>query len=193
MSVYKEFSDHELVALLKESDQVAYTEIFCRYNKLLYSHAYNKLREREEAKDIVHEIFYSLWAQREKSLPTTNLIGYLFSAVRFKIADLLSKRTVQNKYIASFQNYIDQQPAYTDHLVREKQLRDIIDEEIRALPPRMQEVFKLSRYEKLSYKEIAGKLNISEETVKDQIKKALRILRIKLGLFVFLCIWLNIF
>jgi RNA polymerase sigma-70 factor (family 1) len=191
MQSYKALSDIELATMLKEGDHVAYTEIFSRYNKLLYSHAYNKLRESEEAKDIVHEIFYSLWAHREKSVPSSNLIGYLFTAVRYKIADFLSKKNVQTKYIASFQDFIDQNPEFTDDLVRERELRDIINEEIAALPPRMQQVFRLSRYEQLTYKEIAAKLEISEETVKDQVKKALRILRTRLGLIGFLLFYLH--
>ena len=193
MAEYLQFTDLELTESLRQGDQAAYTEIFSRYNKLLYSHTYNKLRNREEAKDIVQEVFYSLWANRDKSLPQRNLIGYLFMATRYKIADLLSREQVKNKYVVSLQKFIDQAPEYSDHLVRKNQLRKIIEEEISALPARMQEVLRLSRFEQLSHKEIAEKLNISEETSKDQVKKALKILRVKLGLSVFLCFLFNQF
>lgn len=185
-SIYNDFQDGELVALLAKSDKLAYAEIFYRYNKLLYSHAYNKLREREDAKDIVSEVFYALWAKRDQSLPEHNLVGYLFIAVRYKIADFLSRKVLKNRYVESLQNFIDTpQEVATDHLIREKQLKEIIEEEISALPPRMQEIFRMSRFEQMSHKEIAEKLSLSEQTVKDQVKKALRILRIKLGLIVF--------
>lgn len=193
MAEYLQFTDLELTESLRQGDQAAYTEIFSRYNKLLYSHTYNKLRNREEAKDIVQEVFYSLWANRDKSLPQRNLIGYLFMATRYKIADLLSREQVKNKYVVSLQKFIDQAPEYSDHLVRKNQLSEIIEEEISALPARMQEVLRLSRFEQLSHKEIAEKLNISEETSKDQVKKALKILRVKLGLSVFLCFLFNQF
>jgi len=193
MAEYLQFTDLELTESLRQGDQAAYTEIFSRYNKLLYSHTYNKLRNREEAKDIVQEVFYSLWANRDKSLPQRNLIGYLFMATRYKIADLLSREQVKNKYVVSLQKFIDQAPEYSDHLVRKNQLSEIIEEEISALPARMQEVLRLSRFEQLSHKEIAKKLNISEETSKDQVKKALKILRVKLGLSVFLCFLFNQF
>lgn len=193
-SIYNDFQDAELVALLAEGDKLAYAEIFFRYNKLLYSHAYNKLREREDAKDIVSEVFYALWAKREQSLPEHNLIGYLFVAVRYKIADFLSRKQVRHHYIQSLQNFIDvPQQVNTDHLIREKQLKEIIEEEISALPPRMQEIFRMSRFEQMSHKEIAEKLSLSEQTVKDQVKKALRILRIKLGFIAFVAIFLKIF
>lgn len=193
MSKYLGFTDRELTESLKEGDQAAYTEIFSRYNKLLYSHTYNKLRNREEAKDIVQEVFYSLWANRWKSLPDSNLIGYLFMATRYKIADLLSRQQVKNKYVVSLQEFIDQAPEYSDHLIRKNQLQEIIEEEISALPPRMQEILRLSRFEQLSHKEIAEKLNISEATSKDQVKKALKILRKRLGLCVFLYFLINQF
>lgn len=192
--IYREFQDTELVTLLSKGDRYAYAEIFFRYNKLLYSHAYNKLREREEARDIVSEVFYALWAKREQSLPEHNLIGYLFVAVRYKIADFLSRKQVRHHYIQSLQNFIDEpQQVKTDHLIREKQLKEIIEEEISALPPRMQEIFRMSRFEQMSHKEIADRLSLSEQTVKDQVKKALRILRVKLGLIAFVAMLLKIF
>ena len=191
MSRYLGFTDRELTESIREGDQGAYTEIFSRYNKLLYSHTYNKLRDSEEAKDIVQEVFYSLWANRGKSLPDNNLIGYLFMATRYKIADLLSRRQVKDKYIVSLQQFIDLAPEYSDHLVRKNQLREIIEEEISALPPRMQEILRLSRFEQLSHKEISEKLNITEATSKDQVKKALKILRKRLGLYAFLYFYLS--
>ena len=191
MSKYLGFTDRELTESIREGDQGAYTEIFSRYNKLLYSHTYNKLRDSEEAKDIVQEVFYSLWANRGKSLPDNNLIGYLFMATRYKIADLLSRRQVKDKYIVSLQQFIDLAPEYSDHLVRKNQLREIIEEEISALPPRMQEILRLSRFEQLSHKEISEKLNITEATSKDQVKKALKILRKRLGLYAFLYFYLS--
>lgn len=190
---YNNYEDSELVALLAKDDQLAHSEIFLRYNKLLYSHAYNKLREREEAKDIVSDVFYALWAKRAHSLPEHNLIGYLFTAVRYKIADLLSRKQVKDHYVQSLQLFIDESQVHTDYLIREKQLKEIIDEEISALPARMQEIFRLSRFEQMTHKEIAEKLDLSEQTVKDQVKKALRILRVKLGLFAFIALFLKIF
>lgn len=190
---YSACPDSELVNLLSEDDEHAYLEIFSRYNKLLYSHAYNKLRESEDAKDIVSDVFYTLWAKRQQTLPKENLVGYLFIAVRYKIADFLSRKQVKQHYIASLQTYIDQSGAHTDHLVREKQLKEIIEEEVSALPARMQEIFRMSRFEQMSHKEIAEKLALSEQTVKDQVKKALRILKIKLGLIAFIMLFFKIF
>lgn len=56
MSAYRTFTDQELIGLLNQGDRYAYTEIFDRYNKVLYSHVYNKLRDEEGARDILQDI-----------------------------------------------------------------------------------------------------------------------------------------
>jgi RNA polymerase sigma-70 factor (family 1) len=187
MDEYQRYDEGKLLFLLKKEDHQAYTEIFKRYNKLLYSHAYNKIRNTDDAKDIIQQIFYSLWLNRSQVNIDKNLAVYLFTSVRYKIADYFSKKSTRDKYIQSLGSFIETHQESTDYLVRRKQMSEIITEEIAALPPRMREVFELSRNNHLSYKEISAQLNISEETVKDQIKKALKILRVRLGLFAFIC------
>lgn len=88
--------------------------------------------------------------------------------------------------MSSLQNYITHGPCITDHVIREKQLAALIEKGISDLPPKMKEVFELSRKQKLTHKEIAEKLNLSEQTVKKQVNNALKILRVKLGTMLFL-------
>lgn len=195
MAEYGNLSPEQLTVLLKGGDDLAFTELFGRYNMLLYSHVYNKLRDAEQAQDIVHEVFYSLWARRTQLEVNSNLAGYLFTAARYKIADFLSHKQVEDKYVASLQAFMDdyRQEEVADYRVRENQLRELIEAEIAALPPRMQQIFRMSRFEHLSHKEIAERLQLSEETVKDQVKKALKMLRSKLGLFALLYLHLKDF
>jgi RNA polymerase sigma-70 factor (ECF subfamily) len=186
MSVYSSFSDQELTTLLREGDKTAYTEIFNRYNSLLFIHAFKKLQNREEAKDVVQEVFVKVWATREGFVLKTNLAGYLYTCVHHKILDLFAHQKTATKYIGFLQKFLDESKSNADHLIREKQLSVIIEREIAALPPKMREVFELSRKKQLSHKEIAEHLDISEETVKSQVKNALKILRVKLGVISFL-------
>lgn len=191
MDAVKTLSDAELVDLLKSGDQLAYTEIYDRYILILLNHAYNKTRDREEAKDIVHEVFTTLWARRENFNCQSNLSGYLYAAVRNNILNQVVHNDVKGKYLASiaqFINYNNSQ-VITDHLVREHQLSSIIEKEIAELPPKMREVFELSRKQHFSHKQIAEKLEISEQTVSKHVTNALRILRVRLGIFIYL-VWL---
>jgi len=185
MQAYFSFSDAELLLLLKEGDKRAYTEIYHRYKFILHNHAWNKLRNKEEAQDILQEVFVGLWAKRDTLKIDTNLSGYLYSAVRNRILDYFSHNNVKLKYINGLKPDLTQDVP-TDHKARENQLKIIIDNEIAELPPRTREVFELSRKHHLTYKEIAQRLGTSEETVKKQVSRALHMLRVKLGLLLYL-------
>lgn len=182
MSSYSVLTDQELATYFREGDRHAFAEIFERYNDLLYAHAYNKLRNKEEARDIVQDVFVRFWNKHAEIELKSNLSGYLYVMMRNSIFSLMSHKSVVNNYAASFNQFKYEGEAITDHLVREKQLAAIIEREIAALPPRMREVFELSRMENLSNKQIAERLGLSEFTVADQVKKALRVLRLRIGL-----------
>lgn len=192
MDAYAELSDQQLTHLLKSGDHDAFTEIFNRYNSLLYVHAYHKLKDGDAAKDVVQDVLSAIWIKRDQLDAGNNLGGYLYTALRNKIFDLLARQEVSNKHLQSLQQFLNHGSVIADHLVREKQLAAIIEREIAALPPRMREVFVLSRKEHLTYKEIAERLAISEETVKDQVKKALKILRPRIGAMIALIFYVNL-
>lgn len=183
---YETISDNELAELLRSGDRAAFTEIYNRYKWLLHTHAYKWMQDREEAKDIIHELFAALWTKRESLSFPDNLSAYLYTAVRNRIFNVISHQKVASQYLNSLQAFIDEEQAAADHLVREKQMTLLIEKEIAALPAKMRAVFELSRKEQLSHKEIAEQLTISEQTVRKHVQHALKILRVKLGLVVFL-------
>lgn len=191
MGNYSAFSDLELLDLLKASDKLAYTQIYDRYNWLLHTHAYRKLNDREEAKDVVQGVFMMLWAKRESIDLTSNLVGYLYTAIRNQILNLIAHKRVQSKYIDSIADFAEQGTYHADFQVRERELKSIIEKEIALLPPKMREIFLLSRNTNLTHREIAMNLNLSEQTVKAQVRNALRALRVRLGLLGFLILLLN--
>ncbi len=186
MASYSSFSDMELTALLKKGDHEAFVEIYNRFKAPLYVHAYNKLRNTEEAKDTIQDLFTKLWNNRESLTLTHDLISYLYAAVRNRVFRQIERKGLESGYISSIQHTIQSGYNFTDHQVREKQLSAIIEKEIEALPAKMKEVFVLSRKMNLSHKEIAEHLGIAEPTVKKQVNNALKILRVKLGIFVYL-------
>lgn len=188
MGNYKQFSDFDLIELLREGDETAFTEIYERYKWILYNHAYKKLKSREEAKDVIQELFAGLWTKRSTVSFNSNLSGYLYTAMRNKILNLIAHQQVADKYIDSLERFTNQGNFITDHLIRERQLAQQIEKEIASLPPKMKTLFLLSRKEHLSHREIACKMEISEETVKRQMKNALKTLRLKLGMFSFFII-----
>lgn len=179
-------TDPELVSLLKEGDKEAYAEIYNRFKGVLYIHAFRLLQDKEEAKDVVHEIFSRLWTKREQLNFTIGLSAYLYASVRNLIFDQIARKKVESEYLSSLQAFIKEDDYITDHLIREKELVAMIDREIAELPAKMREVFELSRKANLTHRQIAEQLDISEKTVKKQVNNALKTLRVKLGTYTFL-------
>ena len=192
MEAYSQLADYDLTILLKDGDHYAYTEIYGRYCKLLFKHAFLRLKNEDEAKDLVQELFTNLWYKRESLSPERNISNYLYTATRNRIFDLISRKNLESRYISELPQSIDTAECITDFAVRESQLRELIHKEIEALPEKMRSVFKLSRNENLSHKEIAARLNLSEQSVRSHIKNALRILRIKLGIYAWLICFLRL-
>lgn len=174
-------SDSELLDSLSVGDEKAFTEIYNRYFGLLYVHAYKILGNEDEAKDLVQDLFSSMWTRRQSIDLTGSLSSYLYSSIRNKVFDILQHRKVESKYIDSLKVFDSKGYVITDHRIREKELNAQIEKEIAALPAKMRIIFEMSRKSYYTHREIAHELNLSEHTVKTQVKNALRILRVKLG------------
>ncbi|HWW42832.1 RNA polymerase sigma-70 factor [Pedobacter sp.] len=186
---YSTCPDNELILLLKEGNDAAFREIYLRYDKLLYLYAYKKLRNREEAKDVVQDVFTWLLNNRTEIYLTGSLSGYLYKAVLHKIFDIFKHKGIIRKYAESGEYHIEINPTETDYLIREKDIAALIEREIAAMPSKMREIYILKRKNFLSTKEIAEQLRISEHTVSTQLKRALKHLRVKLGILVYI-LWI---
>ena len=192
MGVYAEFSEQDLILLMKDKDdENAFREIYDRYSGLMYTFAFKKVKNEDEAKDIVQEIFIVLWNKRADLNFHSSFSSYLFRTIRNRGLNIFIHQKYHDDYASSFQTYLDQKSPEADVMLREKEMAAIIAREIDALPEKMREVFRLSRNEHLSHREIAEKLGISELTVKTQVKKALKTLKVKLGLVIYLFFMLN--
>jgi RNA polymerase sigma-70 factor (family 1) len=181
MQDYSVLSDFELAAFLKQGDPLAFTEVYDRYWSVLYLHARRMLRDDQEAQDIVQELFAEVWRRAPEISYNVKLSSYLYKSIRNRVFDYIEHKKVVDDYQRSLIEFIATDSASSDELVRERELALIIEQEIAALPPKMREVFELSRKQHLSYREIGEQLGISEHTVKRQVSNALGILRTKLG------------
>lgn len=180
MANYRSFSDAELVVLLRQGDQAAFTEIYDRYWSLMYAHAYKMIREREEAKDLIQELFSSLWLKGEGLKEDTNLPGYLYTGARNRVFNLMDKHRVRHDYFNAIAKFASEESSATLEALDERDLINAVEREIALLPPKMREIFELSRKQNLSHKEIAEQLGLSEQTVKKQVQNALKVLKPRL-------------
>lgn len=191
MADLRSYTDPALTDLLKSGNQAAFTEIYERYKGLLYIYACKIAKDDDIAEDLVQEIFINLWNKRQTIRLTSSLSSYLYTSIRYKFFDLVDHRKVRADYVQVFQTFLDKGEYLTDNYILEKELAAIIEREIDNLPEKMREIFLLSRRENLTNKEIAGHLNISEKTVKNQVSTALKTLRVKLGSLTFLYLLLH--
>lgn len=180
---YEPHTDQYLLQQLTHNDQAAFTAIYQRYWKALFREAMNVLRSQKEAEDCVQELFVSLWRRRESLAVTTSLGAYLHTAMRYQCIDIIEKDMKRGGYLKDFTNYLEEHQAMPS-VEEEMYARDLaanIDQVMDKMPGKMREVFRLSRHEHLTHREIADRLQISEETVKKQIYLALKILKSNLG------------
>ncbi|EJF99775.1 MULTISPECIES: RNA polymerase sigma factor [Flavobacterium] len=189
MSVYRKYADHILLNLLKEDDQLAYTEIFERYSRLLVNHAYKMIGNQDESNDVVQEVFLFIWNKRHELEITGSLSSYLYKATKNKILNHIAHEKVVSRYADSISNFIESDYVFADSKLREKELEAIIESEIALLPEKMREVFLLRKVQELSYDEIALQLNITDKTAKQQVYNSLKILRGKLKSALNVFIW----
>lgn len=182
MAGYSTHTDQELVALLRDGDHAAFSELYERYKGVLYVHIKRMLANQHETKDVIQEVFTTLWLKREELNFTTSVKSYLYTSVRNKVFNIIAHRKFEINYLNSLEEVLLKGEFTVDKDFQARELIQLIEKEIRHLPEKMREVFELSRKHHLSHKEIAEKLNISDKTVKKQINNAINILRPKINL-----------
>lgn len=180
----KSLSDSSLFDLIKMDNHMAYTMLIDRYWEDLYRHIFLKIKNDEDAKDIVQDIFLGLWKNRS-SITTDekeSIAPYLFVAAKYAIISRFSSPNVSIIDERSLTESINLPAASkTDDKIMIEELREIVACEVSKLPDRLQVPYRLSREQELTIREIALKLSLSEQTVKNNITTALNIIRLKLG------------
>lgn len=173
-------TDKELLLLIQQGQRGAFNEVYERYWQKLYMVTVKRIKSSDEAKDLVQDLFFSLWTKRETLSVNSSLSAYLFAAIKYKIINYIEANIVKRDYI----NSLDKAVIDYDNSTREKiaynDLDSFLQTGINTLSPKVREVFQLSRQENLSINEIAERLQVSHQTVKNQISKALKTLRIHL-------------
>ncbi|KGE15123.1 RNA polymerase, sigma-24 subunit, ECF subfamily [Sphingobacterium deserti] len=157
--------------------QTAFSLFFDRYWKEFYAYVYRILQDQEESTDILQDTFAALWEQREKLGQVQSIKAYVYTIIHHKAVKSIKNNIKLRHLKDELGKYF---PSHDDKLAQEvnaRELAALINEEIQNLPPRMREIFLLSRNEYLSYREIAEQLSISENTVKKQVSLSIKQLK----------------
>lgn len=170
-------TDSELILLLGRGDTKAFETIYTRYWKKLYAFIYRNLHSKEEAEEILHEVFLSLWNNRNDA-PINNLGIYLFIAARNQINKFIRSQINFRRY-REFQilSQIDE-IASTDDVFNELDFTSKLEQILAKMPEKTATVFKLSKLEQLPVKEIAHRLAMSEKAIEYHITKSMKLIRL---------------
>jgi RNA polymerase sigma-70 factor (ECF subfamily) len=184
MSFANKYTDVDLVKRLQNNEEEALAIIYKEYWEIMFLAAYNLVKDRAVCEDIVQEVFISLWQRREKLQIKVSLKSYLYTSTVYKVYDHFNKnkKMVKDELFDNFENKIETSNPETKLMHQE--LINYLDSVVDSLPDKCREVYKLSRENMLSNKEIAEQLNISQRTVEGHISKALKIIKESLGVAV---------
>ena len=179
MRKLKTHSDEVLIALLKEGDRSAVAELYDRYWKILLTKAFDRLKSREDAEEIVQELFIKIWRRRHTLELQFSFKTYIYAALRYDILHYIARQKHRKDDISldatdDLQFWAQEEEF---HSLEMKELQQRINLIIDSLPEKCQIIFKMSRNDGMSAKKIADQLNLSPRTVETQIGKAIRVLR----------------
>jgi RNA polymerase sigma-70 factor (ECF subfamily) len=161
--------DKTLVERLRNNDQQAFKLLFEKYGARLYQFSLKYLRDKEDAEDLLHEVFLKIWEKRHDIKSNTSFQSYLFTIAYNDICKRFLQKSREEKYIQVFaENYLIE-PSLNEDQLDYVQLVQKMNEIVGQLPPRRKEIFNLSYKEELKNSEIAIKLDVSEQFVKNQL------------------------
>ncbi|MBX3257820.1 MAG: RNA polymerase sigma-70 factor [Chitinophagaceae bacterium] len=175
--MYQQLTDDALMQLLRNSDAAAFAEIYRRHWERLALQVLKITRSREDARDIVQEVFVSVWKRRMEIELRGPLVVYLLKSVRNVAIRYIERNITRHNYLQTLSGSIAAEAPDPILHCEYRELQHKLDRAVASLPPKMQEVYLLSRNERMSYKEIADHLGIAENTVRKQLSNALKSLR----------------
>jgi RNA polymerase sigma-70 factor (family 1) len=189
MNRISDIEDKDLLVLLAQDDEGAFRTLYNRYWKRMLIKAYSKLSSHNDAEEVVQDAFVAIWRKRHTLNIRHSFHTYLSSVVRYAVLNKLAGKKLD---LVAIDQLSDGMPAenLADQGLRLKELEAEVERVILDLPERCQLVFRLSRENGLSGKQISEELNISQKTTEAHLTKALKTLRTSLGNIISLTLFL---
>ena len=173
------------VARIRAGDHAAFKALYDRYSDVMFAFAYSSLRSRDEAQDVVQEVFLNVWKNRARWELTTSLRAYLMRGVFNRVATLRRHLRVELAGEDTILRDADQSDwgyrASADKDLDEKELAEALERAVSALSPRAQQAYRLVRDHHMTYMEAAQVMGITPHTLEQHVMKALKSLRDKLA------------
>ncbi len=174
--------DEVLLKLVSEGDVHAFAMLYKRYFRGLYGYCLQFAKSRHDAQDMVQDLFVKLWDYRRQLRPDQPAKGLLFSMAKNALVDAY-RRQINAPIYEDYLNYCNSIGEQELMMLEYQEFSAIIAAQIDSLPTAQGRVMRMSRFENMTVREIADRLDVSEQTVKNQITQALRVLREKIKVY----------
>ncbi len=169
--------DEHLVKALQRGDIFAFNELFHKYSQKIYNFSIKHIGREEDVKDLLQEIFVTIWNVRKDIDEKQSFNGYLFAITLNAIRKYFRRKNTDNKLVHRWLEEIEPYSNITVQTLEYNELAKMADDLIEKLPPRRRMVFVLSRKDGLTNEEIARILKIKKKTVENHLNLALSYLR----------------
>ncbi len=166
-----------IVNKFKDGDAAAFDALYHMYSQKLYNFALGLIKDRFSAGEVVQEVFVTLWEKRDQVDVTFNFENYIFTITHNSIRKYFRKKAMETKVKDFLLTSTPEVIENTDASIVYNELLDLANKTIEMLPPKRKTVYKLSKHEGLTIKEIATRLNISTRTAENQLARALKFLK----------------
>jgi len=164
--------EHKLIKNLIKGDAVSFDEIFERFNKKVYAFSISNLKNKQDAEEVVQEVFYYLWKDRAKLKELKSLDAWIF-AISFNIIRKHFRKLARERKI--LENFSETKLSKDNSTVTDVEYNDLLEKAekiIEKLPARQKNIYLLSKRQGLSNTEISTKLNITNKTVENHLSTA---------------------
>lgn len=171
------YKESDLLLLVSKGNEVAFRKIFDQYSNKLYNYVLRLTGKEELSEEIMMDTFLKVWVNREALTEIVRFDAYLYTLVRNQAFNALKRLALEGQLVRSLsahQSYFNED---TEETVVYNDYHRLLNQAVSKLPPRQKLVYTLSRDKGLKYDEIALKLNLSKNTVKSHLKKAMSTLR----------------
>jgi RNA polymerase sigma-70 factor (ECF subfamily) len=181
LNIRNENYEKDLVYALKRGDAVAFDKLFSVYGNRLYHFSYGYLKSKEEAEEVVQEVFLRIWRNRKELKPELSFKSYLFTIAYHFILELFERISRQQAYkhqiIAESVDFTDDLDERLNYRILLEKVEKLIDQ----LPQRQKVILIKRKKEGIPVKEIASQLGITPKTVENHLTEALKNIKKGLG------------
>jgi RNA polymerase sigma factor (sigma-70 family) len=176
-----QYTDTKLLELLARDNRDAFDALYDRYWELLYHAAFRRLKDKEQCKDLIQDVFIDLWCRRGQVV-INNIKAYLLTAVRFQVYKLVAKEKAGPAFYELYETIASAEFGAEGTLM-EKELLEHVKAWIDELPEKKRTMFLLHTQHDKSTKEIANELSLSQKTVQNQLGSIISRLRLHIAGF----------